>query len=251
MIHIVGRFLENKSTKKNFLAILFLLISSITLSACATKPNEAELNGTTQNDMSYQNIAGDSRDEVTTDVMSRVSAARVMELLGMDRSEVQEIFGDLLEETELAGASKNHPLDGYALTQELLYNDVPVQAVLEFENEKLFRVQYYFKSENEAAFSFAQEAYMLLVANYGESDTYETMPDRIEGLTLEEYLEGDEPDYQEYWIGSEVSFDGMLSEEYKDSKRIDLGIGIKKHPMESSTETIVYIGGIVNSTDTK
>ena len=242
---------RGKAGSKNFATIFVLLISCIALVACATKPDEAEQNGTTQNDMSYLNIAGDSRDEVTTDVMSRVSAARVTELLGMNRSEIEAIFGELLEETELAGASKNHPLDGYVLVQELLYNDVPVQAVLEFENEKLFRVQYYFKSENEAAYSFAQEAYMFLVANYGESDTYETMPDRIESLTLEEYLEGDEPDYQEYWIGSEVSFDGMLSEEYKDSKRIDLGIGIKKHPMESSTETIVYIGGIVNSTDTK
>ncbi|MBP3544654.1 MAG: hypothetical protein J6J86_10535 [Lachnospiraceae bacterium] len=225
---------------------LILLVSCLALSACATKPHEAEQSGTT-----YQNIAGDSRDEGTTDVMSRVSAARVTELLGMSRSELQEIFGELLETTELSEASSNYSLSGYALTQELLYNDVSVQAALEFENEKLFRVQYYFRSENEAAFSFAQEAYTLLVANYGESDTYETMPDRVEGLTLEEYLKNDEPDYQEYWIGSEVSFEGMLLEEYKDSKRIDLGIGIKKLPMKESTETVVYIGGIVNSADTK
>ena len=75
-------------------------------------------------------------------------------------------------------------------------------------------------------------------------------PDRIEGLTLDDYLKSDVYQFKEYWIDSGVTFDGMVPEEYQASKRIDLGIGIYRYPLEE-VETIVYVGGIVNSTGTR
>ena len=56
--------------------------------------------------------------------------------------------------------------------------------------------------------------------------------------------------YQEYWIDSDVDFKGLVPEEYKDTKRVDLGIGINKLPADDPI-TIVYIGGIINSANTQ
>lgn len=45
-------------------------------------------------------------------------------------------------------------------------------------------------------------------------------------------------------------FPGLVPEEYKDTKRVDLGIGINKLPADEPI-TIVYIGGIINSANTQ
>lgn len=133
---------------------------------------------------------------------------------------------------------------------EFLYNGVSVKTKYEFENDKLMRIQYTFGTETDTAFRFVNEVKAALEGKFGKSDTYETLPNRIEGLTIDEYLASDTMQYQEYWIDSGVDFAGLVPEEYKDTKRVDLGIGINKLPADEPI-TIVYIGGIVNSINTQ
>lgn len=135
-------------------------------------------------------------------------------------------------------------------TAEFLYNGVSVKTKYEFENDKLIRIQYNFDTETDTAFRFVNEVKAVLEEKFGKSNTYETLPNRIEGLTIDEYLASDTMQYQEYWIDSGVDFTGLVPEEYKDTKRVDLGIGINKLPADEPI-TIVYIGGIVNSINTQ
>ena len=135
-------------------------------------------------------------------------------------------------------------------TAEFLYNGVTVKMKYEFKNDKLMRIQFDFGAEMNTAFQFVNEVKAALEEKYGKSDTYETLPNRIEGLTVDEYLTSDTMQYLEYWIDSGVDFTGLMPEEYKDTKRVDLGIGINKLPADEPI-TIVYIGGIVNSINTK
>ena len=135
-------------------------------------------------------------------------------------------------------------------TTEFLYNGVSVKTKYEFENDKLIRIQYNFDTETDTAFRFVNEVKAVLEEKFGKSYTYETLPNRIEGLTIDEYLASDTMQYQEYWIDSGVDFTGLVPEEYKDTKRVDLGIGINKLPADEPI-TIVYIGGIINSTNTQ
>lgn len=158
--------------------------------------------------------------------------------------------------TDEADISEKIVLDENDEPEDIIYGNMLINQKLEFVNGKkleyvngkLFRVMYNFGTETESAFEFINKIQDALEDKYGESDTYDNLPDRIEGLTVEEYLEDDLPQYKEYWIGTNIDFDGIVPEEYVDSKRVDLGIGIYRYPMEE-TITVVYIGGIVNSTN--
>lgn len=157
----------------------------------------------------------------------------IIGVLGIDKTQLPEIFG--LDD-----------VNSYKST----YDNVPIEIKSEFEGDKLLRIQYNFGTETDAAFKFVNEMKSAFETKYGKSDTYETLPNRIEGLTVNEYLTSDTMQYQEYWIDSDVKFEGFVPEEYKDTKRVDLGIGINKLPSDEPI-TIVYIGGIVNSTNTQ
>ena len=162
----------------------------------------------------------------------------VVNNLGKDKEVILEEF-NVTDEGEQSGK----------ITEDFIYNDVPVEINFEFMNDKLFRVRYNFGTEAESALMFVNELMSIFEERYGESDTYPTMPDRIEGLTLENYLKDDVAQYKEYWIDSGVEFDGMVPEEYQASRRIDLGIGMYRYPYEE-VQTVVFVGGIVNIPDT-
>ena len=182
--------------------------------------------------------------------------------LGISRSSTDPEFQSLQAETVVNNLGKNKDVilvefnvtdegdQSGRITEDFIYNDVPVEINFEFMNDKLFRVRYNFGTEAESALLFADELMSTFEEKYGESDTYPTMPDRIEGLTLENYLKDDIAQYKEYWIDSGVTFDGMVPEEYQASRRIDLGIGMYRYPFEE-VQTVVYVGGIVNDTNTR
>lgn len=152
-----------------------------------------------------------------------------------------EAIADSLGNTR-EDAAKKLAFDAGSDTKTVTYEDAEAEMKLEFENDRLFRVHYDFGTNTDAAFKFVNELYKAVEEKYGESDTYETMPDRIYGLTEEAYLSGDVEQYKEYWIDTDVDFGGV---EVKNSKRVDLGIGFKRFPTAD-----VYIGGIINSINT-
>ena len=214
MTHTVGHLLGNKKIRRNIVIILLLSISCMLLAACGGKQAE--------NDRFYS-----------------LQAENVVNNLGKEKDAILEEF-NVTDEGEQSGR----------ITEDYIYNGVPVEINFEFLNGKLLRVRYDFGTEAESALMFADEMMSAFEEKYGESDTYPTMPDRIEGLTLENYLKDDIAQYKEYWIGSGVTFDGMVPEEYRASKRIDLGIGMYRYPYEE-VQTVVYVGGIVNTADTR
>lgn len=150
------------------------------------------------------------------------------------------------DETEIP---KSFTVDDTDEIADIVYDDVPVKIKLEFENGKLLRIQYNFGTNTDTAFKFVNEVQKEFEQKWGKSDTYETLPDRIKGLTVENYLSSDIMQYKEYWIDTDIDFAGIVPKKYESSKRVDLGIGINKIPVEE-TITVVYIGGIVNSTNT-
>lgn len=214
MIHTVGYLLGNKKIRRNIVIILLLSISCMLLTACGGKQAE-------------------------NDRFHSLQAENVVNNLGKDKDAILEEF-NVTDEGEQSGR----------ITEDFIYNGVPVEINFEFLNDKLLRVRYDFGTEAESALMFADEMMSAFEEKYGESDTYPTMPDRIEGLTLDNYLKDDVAQYKEYWIDSGVTFDGMVPEEYRASKRIDLGIGMYRYPYEE-VQTVVYVGGIVNTADTR
>ena len=165
----------------------------------------------------------------------------------MDVFQADSIIGVLgIDKTQLPETLTLDDANSYKST----YDNVPVEIKYEFEEDKLLRIQYNFGTETDTAFKFINETMSTFEQKYGKSDTYETLPNRIEGLTVNEYLANDTMQYQEYWIDSDVDFKGLVPEEYKDTKRVDLGIGINKLPADDPI-TIVYIGWIINSANTQ
>lgn len=150
------------------------------------------------------------------------------------------------DETEV---SKSFTVDDTGELADIVYDDTSVKIKLEFENGKLLKIQYNFGTNTDAAFKFVNEVQKKFEQKWGDSDTYETLPDRIKGLTVDKYLSSDIVQYKEYWIDTNIDFNGIVPKEYENSKRVDLGIGINKIPTDEPI-TVVYIGGIVNSTNT-
>lgn len=214
MTHTVGHLLGNNKIRRNIVIILLLSISCMLLTACREK-------------------------QVENGKFHSLQTENVVSSLGKDKDAILEEF-NVSDEGEQSGR----------ITEDFIYNGVPVEINFEFLNDKLLRVRYDFGTEAESALMFADELMSTFEEKYGKSDTAPTLPDRIEGLTLENYLKDDIAQYKEYWIDSGVTFDGMVPEEYQASKRIVLGIGIYRYPMEK-VETIVYVGGIVNNTETR
>lgn len=150
------------------------------------------------------------------------------------------------DEAEL---SKKFVADANGEFTNIIYDGMPIKIELEFENSQLLRVQYNFGANTDEAFKFADEAQKIFEQRWGESDTYETLPNRIKGLTVDKYLSSDILQYKEYWIDTDVDFSGIIPREYENTKRVDLGIGVNKIPTDEVT-TVVYIGGIINSINT-
>lgn len=213
MIYTVRHLLENKKMRNNVIFIFLLTVSLTLLASCGEKQDE--------NDLHYI-----------------FQVENVVNNLGKDKEVILSEFNISEEGEELV-----------ELTEDFIYNDASVKVEFEFLNDKMFRVRYNFGTETDAAFVFIDELMSTFKEKYGQSDPYNTLPDRIEGLTLESYLKDDIPQYKEYWIDSGVTFEGMVPEEYQDTRRIDLGIGIYRFPMEE-VETVIYVGGIVNPTGT-
>lgn len=214
MMYTVGKLLENRKTRRNTVVIFLFMISFVLLTSCGEQQTE-------------------------NDLFHSLQVENVVNNLGKEK---EVILGEF--NTSDGGE------ESAKLTENFIYNETSVEISFEFLGEKLFRVQYDFGTETESAFMFIDELMSTFEEKYGKSDTYETMPDRIAGLTIENYLKDDIIQYKEYWIDSGVTFEGMVPEEYQDTRRIDLGIGIYRYPYDE-IETTVYVGGIVNNTGTR
>lgn len=175
--------------------------------------------------------------------MDYLNSDYVTEILGKSKSEISEMFTDLINADEL---SKNE----YKLTTSFVYNNQDISIKLIFENDILLRVQYDFENKNETALEFSKDMYDKFNTKFGECATYPTMPNRIEKLTYESYKSGNQHSYQEFWKMENGIFDAIIPEKYKDSKRVDIGIIInKKLKGNSEIYTDVLVGGIVNNKD--
>ena len=212
MMYTVGNLLKNKKIKIN--TVVIFAISFVLLTSCGEQQAE-------------------------NDLFHSLQAENVVNNLGKEKEVILEEF-NTSDEGEASAK----------LAENFIYNEIPVEISFEFLGEKLFRVRYDFGTETESAFMFIDELMSTFEEKYGKSDTYETMPDRIAGLTIENYLKDDIAQYKEYWIDSGVTFEGMVPEEYQDTRRIDLGIGIYRYPYDE-IETTVYVGGIVNDTGSR
>jgi hypothetical protein len=166
----------------------------------------------------------------------------VLNILGTEKDELVEMFDGLLNE-------RTENPDLLVLSSKMKYNETDVDITFELFNDRLFRIRYNFGEEADEAVAFVIESYSKIISEYGESDTYESLPDRIEGINVELYSSDNIYERKEYWIGTDVNFENMVPEQYLNKKRIDLGLGISKVPAEPS-KNIVYIGGIVNNIHT-
>ena len=215
MVHIDRHRLENKFKISNLL-ICFLCFY---LAACSTLNNGKN------------------------NLLNKFNPDEVIQILGLEKAATIEKFAEIVNEND-----KNK--DEVLIKESFVYNNEPIEVKLIFENDILFRVQYNFKDKNETAFKFKDEVISKIKGKYGETDTYVTLPNRIEGLTCERYLEENQPQYKEYWIGDNKDLSKAIPNKYKESKRVDLGIEINKIKKEK-TETVIVIGGIVNNNETK
>ncbi len=217
MTHIAGKYLVNK----HIIISLIFFILCLGLSSCDNK-NKSN----------------------PSDCMETVTPEHVSTILGKERQEILELFQDVVD-TQLAPDAEE-----VVLNKDLMYNEKAVKVSLLFEGDILFRIQYNFEGQNEEALAFTEEAYTTFKKIYGDSDTYPGLPDRIDSLSFEAYKDGDNWRYQEYWIDVVTVFDSVIPENRKIDKRVDLGILLNKIPIENDFQTIVFIGGIINSTNT-
>ena len=80
----------------------------------------------------------------------------VVSNLGKDKEVILEEF-NVSDEGEQSGK----------ISENFIYNDVPVEVNFEFLNGKVFRVQYYFGTEAESALMFADELMSTFEKNTG------------------------------------------------------------------------------------
>lgn len=96
----------------------------------------------------------------------------------MDVFQADSIIGVLgIDKTQLPETLTLDDANSYKST----YDNVPVEIKYEFEEDKLLRIQYNFGTETDTAFKFINETMSTFEQKYGKSDTYETLPNRIEG----------------------------------------------------------------------
>lgn len=181
-----------------------------------------------------------NKNKVSDEYMQYLNVSNIDSILGKEYEKVLSIFSEAVKSETISDAEEIH------LSKEWYFKDTAVKIKLIFLNNVLFRIEYDFGSQNEAALNFANEAYLLFSQKYGKSDTYQRS-DRIEGLSFEEYRDGGNLQYIEHWTDKVDFFDSVIPEEYRDTKRVDLGIRIDKRQQEDSFQTVVYVGGMVNS----
>ena len=218
MTHIVGHLLPTYHLNKKLIKFVLISFTMFLLFSCV------------------------GCEKANTNDEKVITTETAISLLGMEKEELFDTFDGLLEE-------RSENPDILELSSKMKYNENAVGIAFELLNGRLFRIQYNFGEEADDAFSFALESYSKIISKYGESDTYESLPNRIEGLDVNLYLSDNIYERKEYWIGTDVDFAEIVPKEYENSKRVDLGIGINKIPADK-TITMVYIGGIINSINT-
>lgn len=177
MLHITG----HRKINKSFRLTLCMVMLCCMLTGCGA--SKEQNNGPIQN----------------------LNPEKVISLLGKEKQEVLKLF-----ETVIADAASE--TDEIALNESMKYKDAAAEIKLIFENDVLFRVQYDFKEKNDLAFEFKDGLYKQLKETYGDPDTYPTMPDRIEGLSLETYMSDEQFQYKEYWIDANEDLNKAVPE---------------------------------------
>lgn len=180
-------------------------------------------------------------DKAPQNYMEYLNSKNVVDIVGKDKNEILTMFADVISDNEQKG-------NQYILTEKMVFNKQDVAISFIFENEILFRVQYDFGNNSETALEFAKEMYSEFTEKLGSSDTYPSMPNRIEQLTYEKYRTENQPYYQEYWMMENEIFKDIIPEKFKNTKRVDVGIIINRKP-KTSTEiyTDITVGGTINN----